>query len=607
MAKSTFTSLAADIKGALRLGWSICPSGFIHPIIFSLTSAAQQIISLYLSAYVLDSLNAHRAISMIMPKICIALAVIFALHTYNSMMPERNQLNIHTAMLKFRKRISSKAITMDYAQADSPAVNDIRRKIDNDNQWGSGILGIFNGYSSILAAAVSAVSAAAVCAPMFSAVRSGGAAALGMLTLLAALALLPSLYYAKVTNKRYFKLMDEASSRRSPFMYFAYGKGIGYKESKDVRIFRAENLIKKHIDRDERMFYDGWTKRVIRSEGKGGIVIALGAGGILSVSYLFVVKYSMSGGISVGDILKYATAMNIFANSILRLSNDLSMFINSAKQQQTCTKFLNVPEIMRKGVIPVEKRSDNKYEIEFRNVSFRYPGSSDYALRNVSLKFKVGERLAVVGMNGSGKTTFIKLLCRLYDPTDGVITLNGIDIRRYKYNEYMSLFAVVFQDFRLFSFGIGDNIAAGGDYVPERIIECMNRTGLGERLNTLPNGIDTCLYKDFDKGGIEISGGEAQKTAIARALYKNSPFIILDEPTAALDPLAEYEIYSRFDDISGGKTTVYISHRLSSCRFCPNIAVFDNGQITERGSHDELLAANGKYAELWNAQAQYYN
>lgn len=247
------------------------------------------------------------------------------------------------------------------------------------------------------------------------------------------------------------------------------------------------------------------------------------------------------------------------------------------------------------------------YEIEFHDVSFRYPGARQDSLKHVSLKFRIGERLAVVGMNGSGKTTFIKLLCRLYDPTEGEILLNGIDIRLYDYEEYLSLFSVVFQDFRLFSFPLGQNVAADTDFDPEKAKRCLDRAGFRERLSHMPYGLATCLYKDFDADGVEISGGEAQKIALARALYKDAPFIILDEPTAALDPVAEAEIYTSFNDIAGGKTAIYISHRLSSCKFCDEIVVFHEGAIIQRGSHNELVAdTNGKYYELWHAQAQYY-
>ena len=256
----------------------------------------------------------------------------------------------------------------------------------------------------------------------------------------------------------------------------------------------------------------------------------------------------------------------------------------------------------------MEKRDDDQYEIEFRNVSFKYPGTDIYALKDVSIKMKIGERLAIVGMNGSGKTTFIKLLCRLYDPDEGEILLNGIDIKKYNYEEYMRLFSIVFQDFKIFSFSLGQNVAASADYDEKYVEDVLDKVGFQKRLDNMPKGVQTPLYKDFDEGGVEISGGEAQKIALARALYRDAPIIILDEPTAALDPISEFEIYSKFNEIVGTKTAFYISHRLSSCRFCNEIAVFHKGRIVQKGSHEDLLKdVKGKYYELWNSQAQYYN
>lgn len=262
---------------------------------------------------------------------------------------------------------------------------------------------------------------------------------------------------------------------------------------------------------------------------------------------------------------------------------------------------------MYQGSLTTEKRSDRKYDVEFRDVSFKYPGSEVWALRHVSMKFKVGNRLAIVGENGSGKTTFIKLLCRLYDPQEGEILLNGIDIRKYRYDDYINIFSVVFQDFQLLSAPLAYNVAGSIHYDKDRVYRALVDAGFKERLDSMKEGLDTIIYKDFDEGGVDVSGGEAQKIAIARALYKNAPFIILDEPTAVLDPIAEAEIYSKFDEIVVDKTSVYISHRLSSCKFCDEIVVFENGNIVEQGSHEDLLKnKDGKYFKLWHAQAQYY-
>ena len=227
-------------------------------------------------------------------------------------------------------------------------------------------------------------------------------------------------------------------------------------------------------------------------------------------------------------------------------------------------------------------------------------------LSHVNITLETGSKMALVGKNGAGKSTFVKLLCRLYDPTEGEILLNGINIKEYDYYEYMKVFSVVFQAYKLFSFSLAENVSASLDFNHDRIEECLGKAGFGERLETMTEGIHTNIYQLQEKG-IELSGGEAQKIAIARALYKNAPVVILDEPTSALDPVSEYDIYKRFDDMVEEKTTLYISHRMSSCRFCDRIIVFDEGGIVQSGTHDELLTEKDKlYSQLWNAQAQYY-
>lgn len=215
-----------------------------------------------------------------------------------------------------------------------------------------------------------------------------------------------------------------------------------------------------------------------------------------------------------------------------------------------------------------------------------------------------------MGANGAGKTTFIKLLCRLYDPSEGEILLNGIDIRKYDYDEYIRMFSIVFQDYKIFSFSVAENVAAGPVFDRERVIKSLRDAGIYDRVRQMKNGIDARLLKDQQDGdeeGIEISGGEKQKIALARALYRNAPIVILDEPTSALDPVAEQDIYLRFNDMIAEKTAVFISHRMSSCLFCDEIIVFDEGRIVEYGSHDQLVAdEEGVYHRMWEAQAQYY-
>ena len=325
------------------------------------------------------------------------------------------------------------------------------------------------------------------------------------------------------------------------------------------------------------------------------------------IVYGFVCLKAWAGAFGLGLVTQYVASITKISGGMSKLVSTLGDMRNNAAFLALVFEFLDIPNPMYQGSLTIEKRRDRNYQIEFRNVSFRYPGSDNDALRNVNMKFEIGRRLAVVGMNGSGKTTFIKLLCRLYDPTEGEILLNGIDIRKYDYDEYRQIFGVVFQDFQLFSFPIAENVASKASYDSRLVKDCLDKAGFTERLAQMQDGMETYLYKDYDKEGVDVSGGEAQKIAIARALYKNAPFIVLDEPTAALDPIAEADIYSKFNEIAGDKTAIYISHRLSSCRFCDEIAVFHEGTVIQQGTHASLVAdENGKYYELWHAQAQYY-
>ncbi len=387
------------------------------------------------------------------------------------------------------------------------------------------------------------------------------------------------------------------------FGYF-FGFLTRYKEGKDIRLYQMQDMITEGLrecnennEKNSRIMM----REVNRSNvGRWAINFVLQA-----ASYLYVGLKAMRGLISVGSVLQYVGAFGKFYDGIAGL---LGVYVRVDVQSKYLSLFEDFMELENKkyeGTLPVEKRDDNKYEIEFRDVSFRYPNSPEYVLSHVNATLRIGEKTAMVGPNGAGKTTFIKLLCRLYDPTEGEILLNGINIKLYDYREYMSLFSVVFQDFQLFAFSVAENVATSMEYDEKKIVDCIGAAGLSERLAELPDGIRTNLYQ-LQEGGVEVSGGEAQKLAIARALYKDAPFVVLDEPTSALDPVAEYDIYKRFDDLVQDKTAVYISHRMSSCRFCNNIFVFEDGRIVQKGSHDSLMKEDGLYNRLWNAQAQYY-
>lgn len=373
--------------------------------------------------------------------------------------------------------------------------------------------------------------------------------------------------------------------------------------AQDIRLYHLNDYLMKkwNVVSDMAKLFIRTRRYSGKKEGMVSFALQILAG----VTYVYIVLKALAGSISTGEVLMYAGAIITMMDSIRQLMR-YHMEIDYANEYlKVYEEFINLPNMHYDGTLPIEKRTDNCYELEFRNVSFRYPDTEQWILKNVSLKFNVGEKLALVGRNGAGKTTLIKLLLRLYEPTEGEILLNGINIGKYDYEEYTQIFSVVFQDFKLYHFPLDENIAGSSKVDEERIKLVLEEVGLTGRVEKMRDGIHTILYHETGDGE-SLSGGEAQKAAIARALYKDAPFVILDEPTAALDPVAEAEIYEQFGSLVGDKTSIYISHRMSSCKFCDKIVVLEAGEIAEAGCHEELMQKRGCYYELYEAQAQYY-
>lgn len=323
--------------------------------------------------------------------------------------------------------------------------------------------------------------------------------------------------------------------------------------------------------------------------------------------YAWLVYSIVKGNMTIGNFSLYLASSGTFYSYISSLLSDVSELLAKSREVDDFRSFLDFDGGDGKQT-GKELPKLSSYEFVFENVSFKYPKAERYALENLNLTLKAGERLAVVGLNGAGKSTMIKLLLRLYEPTEGRILLNGVDVREYDKQSYYQAFAPVFQQVELFAFPMEENVSMKE---PERTDskraeECLVAAGLGKKLSTLPAGAKTELLKVVYDDGIDLSGGEKQKLALARALYKGAPVVVLDEPTAALDALAESKLYEDFDKLIGGKTAVYISHRLSSTQFCNHVAMFADGRMVEYGTHAELLEKNGAYAEMFRIQAQYY-
>ncbi len=375
-----------------------------------------------------------------------------------------------------------------------------------------------------------------------------------------------------------------------------------YKMGTDVRIYQMQDYILKKINSFDGECYQGFRKLYTKvGLCQGGIEVSVQFQ--MLVIYAYILSIVSKGVISIGDFTMYIAASQNFASSI---SNVLTIYMNI---QEICgylseyISFMNIGDIYPSGNREITEIG--KVEIRFENVWFKYANQEDYALRGVNVSIRSGEKVAIIGENGAGKSTFIKLLCRLYTPCEGTIRLNGVDICQYDRDEYMSLLSVVFQDYKIFDVSVRENIAVLGRD-ESNIKKAAIRAGIFEKIKLLENGMDSMLERRFNGKGIEFSGGENQKLAIARALYKDAPIVILDEPTSALDPIAEYETYERFHELTKNKTTIFVSHRMSACRFCDRVLLFDDGSVYGEGTHDSLLKHNEFYCKMWNAQAHFY-
>ncbi len=590
-------------------------SRFISVIWTSLTPY----VGIYLSALVINELAGGRDARRLQLLVLITLISAAVIALGEAFLNKWKETQNAGLWLKVEHLFSEKLFNLDYADLDETKTAELLSTIrQNQNGGGWGFYRVIDNFYEALCSSVLTILGGVFLTVSLFARRvpesAGVYAVLNnplFIVLVIAVMLVITYIAPALSNKAgsYWALnADFHNLANRIFVFFGW---LGYHRelATDVRMYRQDKMCERYNRNKEVTF---GSNGLFAHLSWGPIGLYSAASSAVSVTftgfvYAFVCLKAWAGAFGLGAVTQYVASITKVSGGVSKLIFTLGEMRNNASFLALTFEFLDIPNTMYQGSLTVEKRRDRKYEVEFRNVSFKYPGSDDYALRNVNMKFEIGKRLAVVGRNGSGKTTFIKLLCRLYDPTEGVILLNGIDIRKYNYAEYMMIFSVVFQDFRLFALKLGENVASRVDYDGERVMDSLKKAGFTEKLAEMQSGLETYLYKDYDKDGVNVSGGEAQKIAIARALYKDAPFIILDEPTAALDPIAEAEIYSRFNDIAGDKTAIYISHRLSSCKFCDEIAVFHEGAVIQQGTHASLVAdVEGKYYELWHAQAQYY-
>ncbi len=605
------------VRKVLSLTHRIVPGYITFVLILKLIAAGQPFVTIYFSSLVLDGLFRMDSFQSIFKTVLIMMCVDSALVLIRWGLELISWVKKHELTQRINKMLVDKTMGLDFDILEKHETLDMYKKAKDGMMAGGDIRIFIENLAGLIEKIATIVYSLILIVPLFIPQAAGETGYLNGLGLflnkwysffVMLLVLAFHVFMSYKTNKKSSSLQMEFFEKNVSYnRYFSYWFDLifNYSIGKYIRLYKMQKLMTRKVqETNDKLEKEGnvW----INKDLKNSIVPIFSQCFMQLASYAYVGLKAVFSLISAGKCIMYVSSYTKLVESITGISGN---FVSLKMESRYLSFFYDYMKIQNKrydGTIPTEKRDDNIFEIEFRDVSFKYANSETWALRHVNQKITLGTKNAVVGKNGAGKTTFIKLLCRLYEPTEGQILLNGVDIRYYDTEEYEKLFAIVFQDFNLFSFPLGENVSGSIEYDKERAIKCLEDAGFKERFDKMEKGLDTPLYQYDDENGVEISGGEAQKIAIARSLYKDAPFVIMDEPTSALDPVAEFEIYQKFDQMVEGKTSIYISHRMSSCRFCDNIIVFDEGKIVEQGNHEKLMSNGGLYSELWNAQAQYY-
>ncbi|MBI9012078.1 MAG: ABC transporter ATP-binding protein [Clostridiales bacterium] len=581
---------------------------------YAILQAIRPFIPIIISAKILDELLGDKDVDKLMIMAISLVSFMLITHIISSYFIKKYNDESKLLINSYYFELSKKSMTMEYAYIEKKETMDLLHQIEGAaTSW----MAIWNiaeymqkGLLAIIEIAIAVVLIMTMLTGSVAVVTAEVVFIQSKLAVVALLAVLVfGLYLYSVIQARIgetaAKDMQSGIAGNRVFGYLFFWMTNNYEHGKDIRIYSAQDLLHSKIKGYVKGNYHDCDEHYVKPNVKHFSLLNIVNVVMLMAVYCFIILKAYVGAITVGTIFIQINAIMKLYDSVGSFLTQYNMLKAACEHFKYSIEFFELPESKKDGKKEIEVC--DTYVFEFKDVSFNYPGTDTLVLDQIDLTIKAGERLAVVGMNGAGKTTMIKLLCRLYEPTSGIITLNGTNIQDYDFDAYINLFSVVFQDFQLFAFEMDKNVATGNDINNKALENALKNAGLSNVIETMNNDFKVPLGKKYEEEGRDFSGGEKQKLAIARALYRNAPVVILDEPTAALDPIAEYEIYTKFDALVENKTAVFISHRLSSCRFCHDIAVFHKGKIVQHGNHEALLKNhNGKYYELWNAQAEHY-
>lgn len=584
--------------------------------IYSAITMAIPYTGIYMTSVVINELSLQQRTSVLIASVAVAILLTLILTIAAAFINKRISVGYNQLFPAHEIRLNEKANAMKFSLLEDEKIRELRDEVSGSiNCSGAGMGSLYWDCETIFKALFSAVISIVLLAFNvgikgttfeFSDTLFGFANSVWGYLLLIVIIIISAAVSSKMTSKIFDVSFDVFKNGAKYNRYANYYK-LEYlsddKSAQDVRLYSQKNLILDEVlNKCYIPFAKGDKREKDASSKNNGIMLLLSAltGGYV---YILVGVKAMNGSIGIGNVLLIYSAVTM----LIKALTDFAMtFTDLRNNNEHLLRYFNYISLEEEFSTKITSDDFKHAEIRIDNVSFKYPGSKNYALKNVSLAIANGQKIAIVGSNGSGKTTLVKLICGLYDVTEGSIKINDTVVSAQNRNKYEKWVAAVFQDFSLLALPIGNNISASNEYDESKVWDSLEKVGLKEKVEKYPKKLEQSLFKDYDEEGVDLSGGEAQKIAIARGIYRDAPLFILDEPTAALDPYAEYEIFTKMNEISQDKTTIFISHRLYSCKFCDKVIVMDGGEIVQVGTHDELVNVTGKYSEMWNAQAQHY-
>lgn len=596
----------------LRILFALVPHLFILVTVISVMDAVLPYVNIIAIQLVVDGLTENRGVNVTAHIVAVAVAVNVLFRLILGELRKRREISEARLDLKFRERLHLHEMRLPLVDIESTRVQELKRNIEQAKMRNGGVENVVFDFEIVVRNITSLVTAGFVFLRVFT-MQSGGTSSsfwtspvpVIILIFLVIACTLVTLRLQSAQNILIAGLNDEVNQANgSAFAYMQFISN--YHFGKEIRIFGLGDYLCNFFDN---LWISSIGYRLTQKLGKEKAKIpcvTVLCNEILNIFiYILAIGKAYAGEISVGNVVVYINSIQSFIQAMVALIGSSGEIIGHGALMQPFLDLLDMEEELPSSGEGMEM-PESIDEIAFEHVYFKYPEQEGWVLEDVSFVLKAGQKMALVGENGAGKSTLIKLVCRFYEPDRGCIKIDGVDIRRYSKEQYWKMTSVVFQDFSLPALGLGNVIAGKDDFNKAKEEEILREVGMDKWMEKLGISYDKCLYNDFSDAGIEISGGESQKLAIARALYKEAPFMILDEPTAALDPISEAAVFSDFHRICEGKTCIFISHRLYSCRICDFILVLHGGKLVQQGTHEELLSCVGEYKELWDAQAGLY-